>query len=212
MLLCDFANLEREVRALEEAGVEGLHLDVMDGRFVPNFTYGMPIVEGIRRITDLPLDVHLMIEEPGNYVASFVDAGADYLTVHVEASVDIETVLGQIREAGVGVGLALNPQTELASVLPYLEQCDLVLVMSVPAGFGGQPFQSVAIQKLEMLRQARQDLLLEVDGGINARTISQCRAAGADLFVVGSGIFRSTDYRAALADLNQSLRRASLVE
>ena len=208
ILNCDFGNLEREIRRLEEAGCRGLHLDVMDGRFVPNLTFGMPIVEGIRRLTDLPLDVHLMIEEPQRYVQAFSSAGADLLSFHVEAVDDVAPVLDNVRDANMGTGLVLNPGTSLQAVLPFLDQCDLVLVMSVDAGFGGQAFNPVAIEKLKTLRAARPDLILEVDGGVNDETIGPCREAGADLFVVGSAIIRSPDYSAAFKHLSEKIAAA----
>jgi len=204
LLLCDFGNLEREVRRLEEAGVAALHLDVMDGNFVPNLTYGMPVVESLRRLTKLPLDVHLMIARPDRFAAAFRDAGSDILTFHIEAVPDAGPLLDQIRSLGMGAGLALNPATPLEAIRPYLRQCDLVLVMSVPAGFGGQGFQPVAVDKLRELRGAvTSDVLLEVDGGINQSTIGTCAKAGANLFVVGSAIFRSADYSAAIRALTQ---------
>lgn len=195
LLLCDFTNLQREVERLEEAGVKALHLDVMDGCFVPNLTYGMPIVEAFRRLTDLPLDAHLMIERPQRYVQQFFDAGADSITIHEEAVADPQAVLQQIRELGMGCGIAINPATPLEKIEAHVHLCDLVLVMSVNAGFGGQSFNGIAVEKLERLRAAAgPDLLLEVDGGINEKTIAGCARAGADLFVVGSAIFRSNHY------------------
>jgi ribulose-phosphate 3-epimerase len=207
LLLCDFGNLEREIRTLEVAGVRALHLDVMDGNFVPNLTYGMPIVEACRRLTDLPIDVHLMISNPQNYVHQFYDAGADNLTIHVEAVPDPRPVLEQIRSLGAGAGLALNPATPLSDVVPALDLCDLVLVMSVPAGFGGQKFDPVAIEKLRQLRQiTAPEVILEVDGGINGKTIAPCAQAGAQLFVVGSAIFHSSDYAASVSNLTSLAR------
>jgi ribulose-phosphate 3-epimerase len=191
LLLCDFANLAAEVARLEEAGVPALHLDVMDGVFVPNLTYGMPIVEALRRVTDLPLDVHLMIADPARYLSAFRDAGADLVTFHVEAVECPQEVLEKARELGLSTGLALNPGTSLDEVSGCWDLCDLVLVMSVEAGFGGQAFQPVALEKLRRARElGGADLLLEVDGGVNLETIAECAEAGADLFVVGSGIFR----------------------
>lgn len=203
LLLCDFGNLEREVEQLEDAGVRGLHLDVMDGHFVPNLSYGMPIVEALRRLTDLPLDVHLMIAEPARYVRQFYDAGADIITIHSEAVPRPEAVLSQIRQLGAAAGVALNPDTPLSRVESFLGDCDLVLVMSVPAGFGGQVFDSSALDKLRALRQMRHDQLLEVDGGINQDTIAQCAKAGADLFVVGSAIFQQQPYGPVLHQLTE---------
>ncbi|MCA9151570.1 MAG: ribulose-phosphate 3-epimerase [Planctomycetales bacterium] len=202
LLMCDFGNLEREVRRLEDDGVHALHLDVMDGHFVPNLTYGMPIVEALRKLTTLPLDVHLMISEPQRYVPAFVDAGSDVVTIHVEATPNPGEVLDQIHALGAATGLALNPDTPVTAVTPYLSQSDMVLVMSVNAGFGGQSFNPVALEKLSYLRSvAPESVLLEVDGGVNTATIAQCAAAGAQLFVVGSAIFRQPDYGAAVKQL-----------
>lgn len=202
LLMCDFGNLEREVAQLEAAEVAGLHLDVMDGRFVPNLSYGMPIVEACRRLTDLPLDVHLMIEEPRHYLEAFVESGADIITIHIEATDDASRDLAQIRELGACGGLALNPDTPLSEITPHLELCDLVLVMSVNAGFGGQQFNPIALQKLKELKeQSRDDLILEIDGGVNSATIGSCAEAGADLLVVGSAIFRHPNYGTSVRDL-----------
>jgi ribulose-phosphate 3-epimerase len=203
LLLCDFGNLEREVNRLERAGVPGLHLDVMDGCFVPNLTYGIPIVETFRRLTDLPLDVHLMIERPERYIEAFCEAGADILTIHAEASERPGEVLEQIRRLGAGAGIALNPATDLTDIQPYLDSCDLVLVMSVPAGFGGQSFQAAALDKLRWLRDRGGDRIMrQVDGGINEETIGRCAEAGAEYFVVGSAIFRHDDYAEAVRRLD----------
>lgn len=210
LLLCDFGNLQRDIRRLEEAGVSCLHLDVMDGQFVPNLTYGMPIVEACNRLTDLPLDVHLMIAKPQRYLKQFRDAGADVITVHIEAVEQPLEVLAEIRELGALAGLALNPETPLSTITSYLDACDLVLVMSVPAGFGGQSFHPVALEKLQSLRSlAGKRLLLEVDGGVNTSTIRQCASAGADLLVVGSAIFGKPDYAAAVRELGQLARFSS---
>lgn len=209
LLLCDFGNLEREVERLEAAGIEALHLDVMDGHFVPNLTYGMPIVQALDRVTDMLLDVHLMISDPARYLPQFIEAGADVVTFHVEAVDDPAPLLDRIESLGAARGLALNPATPLSRVEPYLESCDLVLVMSVPAGFGGQPFDRVALEKLETLAAARKgDFALQVDGGVNPDTIGDCARAGADLFVVGSAIFRRPDYAEAVSEL-RSLAVAS---
>ncbi|XZE53181.1 ribulose-phosphate 3-epimerase [Planctomycetaceae bacterium SH139] len=207
LLQCDFGNLEREIRRLEEAGCQALHLDVMDGHFVPNLTYGMPIVAACRRLTELPLDVHVMISDPASYASQMVEAGADMLTFHVEAVEDPAAVIESIKSKNIGAGIALNPATPLAAVAPFVGQCDLVLVMSVAAGFGGQAFDNVALEKLKRLRETHPDLLLEVDGGVNEATIADCRAAGADLFVVGSGIFRHQDYGVAMSSLTTSMQR-----
>ncbi|HBV61501.1 MAG TPA: ribulose-phosphate 3-epimerase [Rhodopirellula sp.] len=209
LLLCDFGDLKGEVAELSAAGAGILHLDVMDGNFVPNLTYGMPIVEGLRRHTDLPLDVHLMINDPLAYAKPMVDAGADMLTFHVEAVRDPVATAGKLKELGVGVGIALNPETPLASFGEAISMVDMALVMSVEAGFGGQAFNPIALEKLRSLRQDYPDLLLEIDGGIDVDTISLARAAGCDLFVVGSAIFRQDSYLAAIADLNAGIQAAT---
>lgn len=205
LLLCDFGNLESEVRRLEEAGVGALHLDVMDGHFVPNFTYGMPLVAAFRKLTELPLDVHLMIENPLRYIQSFYEAGADAITVHVEATgANSAAALREISRTGAAAGIALNPATPLSMLDSCLPSCDLVLVMSVPAGFGGQTFQDVALEKIRQLRQTQgRDLLLEIDGGVNDQTIERCAAAGAQLCVVGSAIFQRENYADAVDQLNR---------
>jgi ribulose-phosphate 3-epimerase len=205
LLMCDFANLEREVRMLEEAGVECLHLDVMDGHFVPNLTYGMPIVASLRKVTSLKIDVHLMISEPAKYVNDFINAGADSITFHIEAIPQPVELLRQMRSQGIAAGLAINPSTAFETLLPYVSECDLVLVMSVEAGFGGQSFNPIALERLSQLRsQFGSDLLLEVDGGVNEQTVATCTNAGADLLVVGSAIFRHADYCQAMTRLRSA--------
>jgi len=204
LLLCDFGNLEREVRKLEVAGVRGLHLDVMDGHFVPNMTYGLTMVSTLRGLTDLPLDVHLMISNPGDYLKKYVDAGADLLTLHAEAVDDPRPLLEEIRELGASAGLAINPPTPVASIEAALPLCDLVLVMGVMPGFGGQAFEEIALQKIRDLRaMVSPETLLEVDGGLNASTIAACGLAGAQLLVVGSAIFCEPDYARAITNLTQ---------
>ena len=189
---------------MEEAGVEGLHLDVMDGHFVPNLSFGLPVVESIRRITDLKLDVHLMTSNPGQYLGRYVDAGADVLTIHAEVVEDPKPLLSEIRSLGAAAGLAINPPTPLDAVISARKECDLVLVMSVMPGFGGQAFDPIALEKLRILRkELSDDVLLEVDGGVNEETIESCVAAGAQLLVVGSAITAGSDYSASVANLNQ---------
>ncbi len=209
LLLCDFGNLERDVRRLEDAGVRGLHLDVMDGHFVPNLTYGMPLVEAIRKLTDLPLDVHLMISDPAQYASQFCDAGADGLTIHIEAAPDPAPILQQIQDLGAAAGLAFNPNTPVEAIEPYLPLCDIVLVMSVMPGFGGQAFNAVAIEKLKYLSdRIGPEQSLEVDGGIALPTIASCAGAGAHLFVVGSAIFGTSDYAVSVSQLEERARTA----
>ena len=207
MLLCDFGNLHREVRLLEEAGVEGLHLDVMDGHFVPNLTYGMTIVRAVRRLTDLPLDVHLMISNPADYLTSFREAGADVITIHAETVADPRPLLREIRQLDAVSGLAIDILTPISRITDYLDDCDLVLAMSVATGFGGQEFDRGALDKMRSLRETGgNDLLLQVDGGVNRTTVTSCAEAGADLLVVGSAIFRQSDYGSAVDEL-QTLAR-----
>jgi ribulose-phosphate 3-epimerase len=202
ILFCDFSNLEREIRICEEAGVVALHIDVMDGHFVPNLTFGMPIVAAARRVTDLPLDVHLMIERPDKYIQQFRDAGADTMTIHAEAVEDPRPLLDHIRKMGAVAGLAFNPRTPLAKIEAFLPHCDLVLAMSVMPGFGGQEFDPVALEKIRALRSRPDfDGLIEVDGGVNLQTIAGCVEAGADLLVTGAAIFHSDDYTASIHEL-----------
>ena len=203
LLLCDFGNLQREVERLTKAGVRGLHLDVMDGNFVPNLTYGMPIVAGLSRLTDMPLDVHLMIQSPEKYVEHFVQAGAAAITVHAEATDDPVSVLKQITQADVAAGIAINPDTPVHSLAACVGHCDLVLIMSVQAGFGGQAFRTDALEKLRESRDLfGPDVILEIDGGVNTNTIADCAQAGAELLVVGSAIFKADDYSTAVAELS----------
>ncbi len=211
LLMCDFGDLKGEVSRLADAGAKVLHLDVMDGQFVSNLTYGMPIVAGLRRHTDMPLDVHLMISDPLKYAQPMVDAGADMLTFHVEAVPDAVETAGRIRDMGVAVGIALNPETAIETIEPCLPSVDLALVMSVKAGFGGQKFNPGALDKLNHLRDRNRDLLLEIDGGIDATTIGPARQSGCDLFVVGSAIFRpnlgdqTPNYGQAMTDLTAAI-------
>ncbi len=210
VLGCDFGNLADEVGRLEAAGVKAIHLDVMDGHFVPNLSFGLPLVEAIRRLTDLPLDVHLMISNPGDYLSRYVEAGADLLTIHTEVIDDARPLLEEIRSLGAGAGLALNPPTPVAAIETALPACDFVLVMSVMPGFGGQTFDEVALDKLRTIRaQVDDHVLLEVDGGVNDETIGACVEAGAGMLVVGSAITGQDDYRAEVAQLTQLAHAAT---
>jgi ribulose-phosphate 3-epimerase len=204
MLLCDFGRLADEVHRLEDAGARSFHLDVMDGQFVPNLTYGFPIVEAVRRATELPIETHLMIANPGDHLDKFVAAGADAVTFHVEAVDDPRPLLERLRALGAIAGLAFSPETPLSAITDYLDGCDLVLTMSVHPGFGGQKFNEVALEKLEQLsRQVGPEVFLEIDGGVHAGTISRCAAAGAQLFVVGSAIFEHSNYSQIIANLRR---------
>ena len=202
MLKCDFGNLHREVSLLERAGAEVLHLDVMDGHFVPNLTYGPVVIDGLRPLTSVPFDAHLMISQPGRYVDEFIKAGCQALTIHIEAEPAPVALLRRIREQDCIAGLALNPDTPVSAVAPFLGECDLVLVMSVPPGFGGQTFRPDALGKISEIRQSGPGgLLIGIDGGIGLHTIEEASAAGADVFVAGSSIFGEPDYGTAIASL-----------
>lgn len=202
ILSADFANLEQEIKAVAKAGADWVHVDVMDGRFVPNITIGIPVVKSLKKVSPLPLDVHLMIEEPERYVEAFVKAGSDYLTIHVEATKDPVAVLKRIRELGAKAGITLRPGTSLETVFPLLDLCDLVLVMTVEPGFGGQSFMADQVEKISSLRSAidKKNLpcLIEVDGGINAETAKLCHEA--DVFVAGNYVF-GQDYGVAIQKL-----------
>lgn len=204
MLKCDFGNLERDVAKLQSAGAPVLHLDVMDGHFVPNLTYGPVVIERMRRLTDLPLDAHLMISEPGRFLDDFLQAGCDAVTFHIEAVPEAGPLLQRIRDADVAAGLAVNPGTEVETLKPFLPLCDLILVMSVEPGFGGQSFIPSALDKLRWLRDnGKEGTLLGIDGGVNASTVGPSAEAGADVFVVGSAIFEAPDYAQAIGELVQ---------
>ncbi|MBX3439760.1 MAG: ribulose-phosphate 3-epimerase, partial [Planctomycetaceae bacterium] len=202
MLKCDFGNLHREVELLESAGAELLHLDVMDGHFVPNLSYGPVVIERLREVTQLPFDAHLMISDPAKYLDDYIAAGCDAVTFHIEAVPEPADLLQRIREAGALAGLALNPGTPLAAIEQVLPECDLVLVMSVQPGFGGQAFQPDVLDKVRELHGLIGDqTLISIDGGIGPATISRCAAAGVDLYVAGSAIFDAADYRAAIEEM-----------
>lgn len=207
ILSADFVNLERDIRALSAAGVDYVHVDVMDGLFVPNITIGIPVVAAIRKITDLPLDVHLMIDRPIRYVDDFCKAGSDILTIHIEADTEENTIaaLKRIRENGVKAAISVKPKTPAEAVLPYLPYCDLILVMTVEPGFGGQAFMDDMMPKLKQIRsyidEMNPDCELEVDGGINDKTSKICRANGANVFVAGSAYFKAADPAAFVKSL-----------
>jgi len=206
ILSADFAALGEAIARVEAAGADQLHVDVMDGHFVPNLTLGPPVIESIRKRTRLPLDVHLMIEEPDRWVETYVKAGADYLTVHAEASPHLERILSQIREAGAKAGVALNPSTP-PEVLEYvLADLDLVLVMSVNPGFGGQSFIPTAYEKIRRLRTllGGRDVLVSVDGGVKVDNAEPLARAGATVLVAGSSIFGAPDPGAAVAALRSA--------
>ncbi len=209
MLKCDFGNLHREVALLERAGAEVLHLDVMDGHFVPNLTYGPVVIEGLRPLTNMPFDAHLMISQPGRYVDEFIKAGCQALTFHIEAEPEPTPLLRRIREQDCVAGLSLNPDTPVSAIEAALGECDMVLVMSVPPGFGGQKFRPDALKKVsEIRRLSPENLLIGIDGGIGPHTIGEASAAGADVFVAGSSIFGESDYGTAIASLRATAAAA----
>lgn len=198
LLSADFANLERDIKMVESAGAQLLHIDVMDGHFVPNITIGPLVVDAVKKVSTIPLDVHLMIENPGDYVDAFIDAGADYLTIHVEATTHLHRVLQKIRSRGVKAGVSLNPHTPLSAIEEVLDELDLILIMSVNPGFGGQSFIPNSLDKIfrlkEMLKAKKADHIeIEIDGGIKLDNIKTVSDAGVDIFVSGSGIFGVQD-------------------
>jgi ribulose-phosphate 3-epimerase len=205
ILSADFVRLAEEIRAVEEAGADVIHVDVMDGHFVPNITLGPPLVKAIRPVTGLPLDVHLMIEAPDRYLDAFAEAGASWLTVHVEACTHLHRTIEHIRKLGLKAGAVLNPATPPSSLEYVLEDVDIVLVMGVNPGFGGQRFIRSSVRKLEELREMRSrsgySFRIEVDGGINRETIGDVVAAGADICVAGSAVFHSSNYRETINEL-----------
>ncbi len=210
ILSADFARLGDEVRAVEAAGADWIHVDVMDGRFVPPITIGDCVVRDLRKVTALPLDVHLMVQEPDHLLEGFVRGGADYVTVHVEAIRHLDRTLQQIRSLGARSGVSINPATPVESIEWVLEKADLALIMSVNPGYGGQSFIDYCLRKIERLRKlidrAGLPTLIEVDGGVKADNIASVVAAGADVLVAGSAVFAAGDYAQAIRDLRNGAR------
>lgn len=211
ILSADFARLGEEVKAVEAAGADWIHADVMDGHFVPNITFGPLIVEAVRRETTLPIDVHLMIENPENYIPAFAKAGATYISIQIESCVHLNRSIQLIRECGAKPGVVLNPSTPLQSVDWILEYVDYVLVMSVNPGFGGQAFIPNSLEKIKelrrMIRSRKLSTLIEIDGGVNENTISAIAEAGVDIFVAGSAIFGSRDYKETIASFKKIIHK-----
>jgi ribulose-phosphate 3-epimerase len=209
ILSADFSRLGDEIRAVEAAGADWIHVDVMDGHFVPNITMGPLVVEAVRRCTKLPIDVHLMIEAPDRYIDGFARAGADCICVQAEACVHLHRSLQLIRQSGAKAGVALNPATALSAIQWVTEDLDFVLIMSVNPGFGGQAFIPSSLNKIralrELLQQKNPKALIQVDGGVNEKTLHAVSQAGADVFVAGSAIFGATDYAAVIGNFRKIL-------
>jgi len=205
ILSADFSRLGEEIRAVEKGGADVIHVDVMDGHFVPNITIGPPVVASVRKITDLPLDVHLMIADADSYIDDFAKAGADWITVHVEACPHLHRTIGRIRELGKKAGAVLNPATPLGSLDEILADLDLVMLMSVNPGFGGQSFIRSSINKIRTLRKMIDERGLvtgiEVDGGVSPATIADVAGAGANIFVAGSAVFGQDDYAGVIREM-----------
>jgi ribulose-phosphate 3-epimerase len=210
ILSADFSRLGEEIRAVEAAGADWLHVDVMDGHFVPNLTIGPLVVEAIRPLTKLPLDCHLMVARPEEWIEPFAKAGADVITIHAEAAPHLDRQLHRVRELGCKAGVSINPGTSLAAIEEVLDIVDLVLLMSVNPGFGGQKFIESTIPKIERLAKARgsRRFVIEVDGGIKADNIARIRRAGCDVFVAGSAVFGESDRRKSVATLRTALAGA----
>ncbi|MCQ4023041.1 ribulose-phosphate 3-epimerase [Ruminococcus sp. zg-924] len=205
ILSCDFSVMGEETKRMENAGADYIHLDVMDGHFVPNITFGAPVIKAIRPYSTLPFDVHLMIDHPYDYIDDFADAGADIITFHVESKSDIAKTIAKIKEKGIKPGLVIKPNTAASEVFPYLKDIFMVLVMTVEPGFGGQSFMEDMLPKLQKIKAEAQrqgaDILLELDGGINDKTIAKAAAAGGDVCVSGTGVFKAPDAKKAIETL-----------
>lgn len=208
ILSADFANLERDIKLVEKAGADWLHIDVMDGHFVPNITIGIPVVKSIKKVTKLPLDVHLMIERPEIYAARFIQAGADILTFHYEAIKDSSAILlfiERLKSIGVKVGISIKPKTKPEVLLPFLDKVDMVLIMTVEPGFGGQDFIEDCAEKILFVKErAPKNLIIQVDGGINSETAKICTQNGANSLVAGSYIYGAEDAGKAISSLKLS--------
>lgn len=211
ILSADFSILKDEIRAVEKAGADWIHIDVMDGHFVPNITIGPMIVNAVRGATSLPIDVHLMIENPDRYISNFAEAGAALISVHVEACVHLNRTIQMIKGHGLRAGVALNPSTQLFSIDWILEYVDFVLIMSVNPGFGGQSFIQNSLEKIRALRRMIRDrglsILVEIDGGVSEKTAEEISLAGADVFVAGSAVFGGKDYKKRIDSLKKKIGR-----
>ena len=205
LLSCDFSKMGEEIKRMDVCGADWMHLDVMDGHFVPNITFGAPVIKTVRGYTDKPFDVHLMISDPLKYADDFIDAGADIITFHIECDSDIQQTIDKIKSRDVKVGLVVKPNTPASAVFPYLKDLDLVLVMTVEPGFGGQSFMADMLPKVaEIKAEAKKlgfEMPVEVDGGIGAETIAQAASAGVDICVAGTAVFKAEDATKAIAEL-----------
>ena len=202
ILSSDFANLESEIKKLEKNGADWIHVDVMDGHFVPNLTIGAPVVKALRRVTNIPLDVHLMIENPEKYIKDFALAGSDIITFHYEASKNnVDDLIVMIRSYGKKVGLSIKPKTKVSEIEKYIKDVDLVLIMTVEPGFGGQKFMPDCAEKISEIKNISTQVIVEVDGGINIETATQCKKLGVDALVAGNYIFSSDNMKEAIASL-----------
>ena len=210
LLSADFANLEKDIKDIESA--EMLHLDVMDGHFVPNISFGIPVIKSIRNITDIFFDVHIMISEPQKYIDSLVDSGADLITFHLEADGDASETIRMIKARGIKAGISIKPNTPVEEVMPYINDVDLILVMTVEPGFGGQSFMADMMPKVRALREAIKNMenppMLQVDGGVSQSTIAECAKNGADCFVAGSAVFKAEDREREIDTLRKIAKEA----
>ncbi len=204
VLAADYANLETELKKCSDA--QYIHLDVMDGHFVPNISIGAPVIKAIKAVTKVPFDVHLMISEPLRYIDDFADAGADIICFHIESESDTQKTIDKIIESGCKAAVALKPKTPASAVIPYIDKLAMVLVMTVEPGFGGQSFMADMMPKIEEIRKAAPDIDIEVDGGINAETIKTAAAAGANVFVAGSAVFKSEDPQKTIETLKENAK------